>query len=177
MERRQLPCDFLLARIIIQFAPSRKAVSYTHLGSGQVWDRICRIFGTPDAAFGKTDGIPEGIAYYDLSNGYDWKRLLLPDDYHLFGFWDPPYFNDDHTRFKMFKREAQEIWRVCKRLAILHPLVYPTSWFAGAGQMCIRDRHSFVNSLHLCVRVTVFAECGLEHEKRNSRIHGWAQNS
>jgi hypothetical protein len=24
MERRQLPCDFLLARIIIQFAPSRK---------------------------------------------------------------------------------------------------------------------------------------------------------
>jgi len=105
-----------------------------HWGSGQVWDRICRIFGTPDAAFGKTDGIPEGIAYYDLSNGYDWKRLLLPDDYHLFGFWDPPYFNDDHTRFKMFKREAQEIWRVCKRLAILHPLVYPTSWFAGAGR-------------------------------------------
>jgi hypothetical protein len=102
-----------------------------HWGSGQVWDRNCKVFGTPDAAFGKTDGIPEGIVYYDLSNGYDWKRLPLPDNFHLFGFWDPPYFNDDHTRFKMFKPEAQEIWRVCKRLAILHPMIYPTSWFAG----------------------------------------------
>jgi hypothetical protein len=100
-------------------------------GSGQVWDRLGRNFGTPDAAFGKTDGIPEGIAYYDLSNSYDWKSLPLPDNYHEFGFWDPPYFNDDHTRFKMFKPEAQEIWRVCKRLAILHPMIYPTSWFAG----------------------------------------------
>src|ERR1700734_2358979 len=86
-----------------------------HWGSGQVWDRICKEFGTPDAAFGKTDGIPDGIAAYDLNNGFDWKRLPLSDNRHEFGFWDPPYFNDDHTRFKMFKPEAQEIWRVCKR--------------------------------------------------------------
>jgi site-specific DNA-methyltransferase (adenine-specific) len=103
-----------------------------HWGSGQLWERICRFLGIPDAAFGKTDGIPDGIAYYDLSNGYDWKSLPLPDNHHAFGFWDPPYFNDDNTRFKMFKREAQEIWRVCKRLAILHPMIYPKSWFVGA---------------------------------------------
>jgi hypothetical protein len=103
-----------------------------HWGFGQVWDRTCKTFGTPDAAFGKTDGIPCGVAAYDLNNGYDWRRLPLPDNYHEFGIWDPPYFNDDHTRFTLFKPEAQEIWRVCKRLAILHPVIYPTSWFAGA---------------------------------------------
>ncbi len=85
---------------------------------------MCNAFGTPDAAFGKTDGIPEGIVYYDLSNGFDWKRLPLPDNAHGFGFWDPPYD-------RMYRTEAQEIWRVCKRLAILHPLIYPTSWFVG----------------------------------------------
>lgn len=101
-----------------------------HWGSGQVWGRICRIFGTPDAAFGKTDGIPEGIAAYDLNNGYDWKRLPLPDNYHAFGFWDPPY---DH----MYRLEALEIWRVCRRLAILHPRIYPKSWFVGCRREAV----------------------------------------
>jgi hypothetical protein len=95
-----------------------------HLGSGQVWGRICNEYGPPDAAFGKTDGIPEGIVYYDFSNGYDWKDLPLPDNAHQFGFWDPLYE-------KMYRPEAMEIWRVCRRLAVLHPLIYPTSWFAG----------------------------------------------
>ncbi len=95
-----------------------------HLGSGQVWDRMCEKFGTPDAAFGKTDGIPDGIAYYDFSNGYDWKDLPLPDNFHAFGYWDPLYD-------KMYRPEGMEIWRVCRRLAILHPLIYPTSWFEG----------------------------------------------
>lgn len=95
-----------------------------HWGSGQVWERICKEFGSPDAAFGRTDGIPEGIAYYDLSNGYNWRSLPLPECFHEFGYFDPPYD-------QMYRPEAMEIWRVCKRLAILHPLVYPTSWFAG----------------------------------------------
>jgi hypothetical protein len=95
-----------------------------HWGSGQVWDRICKQFGTPDAAFGKTDGIPEGIAAYDLSNGYNWKSLPLADNVHEFGYWDPPYD-------RMYRPEGLEIWRVCRRLAILHPIIYPTSWFAG----------------------------------------------
>ena len=69
-----------------------------HWGFGQVWDRICATFGTPDSGFGRTDGIPGGVAAYDL---------------------------------KMFRPEAREIWRVCKRLAVLHPMTYPTSWFAG----------------------------------------------
>jgi hypothetical protein len=95
-----------------------------HWGSGQVWDRLCKAFGTPDAAFGKTDGIPDWIAAYDLKNGFDWKWLSLPDNYHQFGFWDPPYD-------RMYRPEALEIWRVCRKLAILHPMVYPTSWFVG----------------------------------------------
>jgi site-specific DNA-methyltransferase (adenine-specific) len=101
-----------------------------HWGSGRLWDRICKVLGTPDAAFGKTDGIPEGVTYYDLSNGYDWRRLPLPDNYHEFGYWDPPYD-------RMYRQEAMEIWRVCKRLAILHPQVYPKSWFAGGRREAV----------------------------------------
>jgi hypothetical protein len=96
-----------------------------HWGSGQVCVRMGGTFGTPDAAFGKTDNIPDAITAYDLNNGYDWNDLPLPDNHHEFGFWDPPYD-------KMYRPEGMEIWRVCKRLAILHPLIYPTSWFAGA---------------------------------------------
>jgi len=85
------------------------------LGSRQVWDRICKQFGTPDAAFGKTDGIPEGIAAYDLSNGYNWKSLPLADNVHEFGYWDPPYD-------RMYRPEGLEIWRVCRRLRSCTPL-------------------------------------------------------
>ncbi len=61
-------------------------------GSGQVWARLCKQFGTPDAAFGKTDGIPEGVRFFDLSNGFDWKSMpSLADNQFSFGYWDPPY--------------------------------------------------------------------------------------
>ena len=109
-----------------------------HWGSGQVWERICKELGVPDAAFGKTDGIPSGITSYDLKNGYDWKFLPLGDNHHKFGFFDPPYFSDNHKRFRMFKKEAQEIWRTCQRLAILHPMIYPMSWFPGARRAVLR---------------------------------------
>lgn len=82
-------------------------------------------FGEPDAAFGKTDGIPEGIVFFDRKNGHEWKNLKLPDDTFSFGYWDPPYD-------KLYKPECKEIWRVCRKLAILHTHCYPTSWMRNA---------------------------------------------
>jgi hypothetical protein len=96
-----------------------------HWGSGQVLDRVCQGFGVPDVAFGKTDGIPDYIKAVDRNNGYEWRSLPFGDDEFAFGYWDPPYD-------KLYKPEAQEIWRCCQRLAILHTHVYPTSWFARA---------------------------------------------
>lgn len=96
-----------------------------HWGSGNVFKRIEKAIGLPDVAFGKTDGIPAQITYIDKSNGYEWSALPFPDDHFSFGYWDPPYD-------RMYIDEAKEIWRVCKTLAILHPLIYPTSWFKGA---------------------------------------------
>jgi len=95
-------------------------------GSGQVWERLEKAFGRPDAAFGKTDGIPEGVRYFDLTNGYDWKSMPeLKDNQFEFGYWDPPYD-------RLYKQEGQEIWRVCRRLAILHTHVWPRAWLVGA---------------------------------------------
>jgi hypothetical protein len=94
-------------------------------GSGQVFQRISRSFGRPDVAFGKTDNIPDGIAYIDLENGFDWKKLPFLDNSFEFGYWDPPY---DH----LYKKEGMEIWRVCKRLAILHTHIWPRAWLEGA---------------------------------------------
>lgn len=88
--------------------------SLTHKwGSGQVFDSISRELGLPDVAFGKTDGIPNNIKYVDLENGYDWRSLPFQENEFAFGYWDPPYD-------RLYKREGMEIWRCCKRLAILH---------------------------------------------------------
>lgn len=94
-------------------------------GSGQVWKRICDIFGKPDVAFGKTDGIPDGVQAVDRKNGYEWSKMPFADNQFNFGYWDPPYD-------KLYKKEAIEIWRTCKKLIILHPHTYPTSWLVGA---------------------------------------------
>ena len=94
-------------------------------GSGQVWQRLCGGFGLPDAAFGKTDGIPDEVLAIDQNTGYEWKDLPFEDNHFAFGYWDPPYD-------KLYKKEGQEIWRCCRSLAILHTHVYPTSWFRGA---------------------------------------------
>jgi hypothetical protein len=100
-----------------------------HWGSGGLWERIKRNFGSPDVAFGKTDGIPDYVIYYDKTNGHDWLDLKhIGDDTFEFGYWDPPYD-------RMYKPEGQEIWRICKKLAILHIMVYPTSWFKDARRM------------------------------------------
>lgn len=97
-------------------------------GSGQVFQRIEETFGKPDAAFGVRDGIPpeaEGVKWIDRSTGYDWRSLPFPDAAFRLGYWDPPFD-------RLYKPEAQEVWRTCRRLAILHEFVYPTSWFKDA---------------------------------------------
>ena len=97
-------------------------------GSGKVFDRICEKFGKVDVAFGKTDGIPEPIRAIDLKTGHTWDELPFMANFFNFGYWDPPYD-------KLYKLEAQEIWRTCKKLAILHTHVYPTSWFCKARRV------------------------------------------
>jgi hypothetical protein len=94
-------------------------------GSGKVWERICDNLEIPDVAFGKTDGIPDGVLAVDHNNGYEWKSLPFEDKQFGFGYWDPPYD-------KLYRPEALEIWRTCRKLAVLHTHIYPTSWFAGA---------------------------------------------
>ena len=94
-------------------------------GSGKIWIRICENIGTPDIAFGKTDGIPNDIAYVDKTNGYEWNNLPFKDNKFDFGYWDTPYD-------KLYKPECLESWRTVKALAILHTHVYPTSWMKGA---------------------------------------------
>jgi len=94
-------------------------------GSGQVFDRTVRKLGKPDVAFGKTDGIPDGTLAIDKNTGYEWANLPFPDNNFEFGYWDPPY---DH----LYKKEGQEIWRVCKRLAILHTHIWPRAWLVDA---------------------------------------------
>ncbi len=96
-------------------------------GSGQVFERISRQLGKPDVAFGKTDGIPAGTLAVDTNTGYEWASLPFLDSSFEFGYWDPPY---DH----LYKKEGQEIWRVCKRLAILHTHIWPWAWLVGGSR-------------------------------------------
>lgn len=67
-------------------------------GSGQVFERLSRNFGTPDVAFGKTDGIPEGVRSIDRKNGYEWAKLPFEDNKFDFGYWDPPSGGDSAKR-------------------------------------------------------------------------------
>lgn len=106
-------------------------------GSGQVYRRLSLSFGPPDAAFGVQDNIPEGPAWIDRNTGYEWAKLPFPDNHFAFGYWDPPYYKLDKwgkatRKPSLFKKEGQEIWRVCRRLAILHTHVWPRAWLRGA---------------------------------------------
>lgn len=94
-----------------------------------MFTRIEKQFGRPDAAFGVRDGIPEDVEKVDLAFGLDWKTLPFKDNQFAFGYWDPPY---PPAVKGLMKPEALEIWRTCRRLAILHTHVYPISWFPGA---------------------------------------------
>jgi hypothetical protein len=94
-------------------------------GSGQVFVRITKQLGPPDVAFGKTDGIPDDVLAVDKELNYDWIDLPYPNNHFNFGYWDPPY---DH----LYKKEGIEIWRTCKRLAILHTHIWPRAWLKGS---------------------------------------------
>ena len=94
-------------------------------GSGQVFKRLSDAFGTPDVAFGKTDNIPDKIFSVDRKNGYEWAKLPFKDNQFEFGYWDPPYD-------KLYKKEGMEIWRTCKRIAILHTYIWPRAWLKNA---------------------------------------------
>jgi hypothetical protein len=97
-------------------------------GSGSVWARLGAAFGRPDVAFGKTDGIPDGVLSIDRNTGHEWARLPFEADRFAFGYWDPPYD-------KLYKPECREIWRCCRKLAILHTHCYPNSWMRGSRRV------------------------------------------
>src|SRR3990167_262443 len=114
----------VMAEIIFDFWACQRPLTH-RWGSGQVFERLSKRFGRPDVAFGKTDGIPDGIFAIDRSNGYEWAQLPFDDNNFQFGYWDPPYD-------KLYKKEGQEIWRTIKRLAILHTHIWPRAWLVGA---------------------------------------------
>ena len=97
-------------------------------GSGQVFNRLKDNFGEIDVAFGKTDNIPDGIFAVDKNNGYDWLKLPFEDNKFEFGYWDPPYD-------KMYKKEGMEVWRTCKKIAILHTFMFPRAWLKNAKRL------------------------------------------
>lgn len=97
-------------------------------GSGQVFERICESFGAPDVAFGKTDNIPDKIFAIDKINGYDWAKMPFKTNQFKFGYWDPPYDS-------LYKNEGMEIWRCCRKLAILHTYIWPRAWLKDAKRI------------------------------------------
>jgi hypothetical protein len=111
-------------QVTFGFWPCRRPLT-KHWGSDSVFGRIEQQFGCPDVAFGKTDGIPDEVLAVDLNTGFDWNLLPFVENHFAFGYWDPPYD-------KLYRPEAREIWRTCRRLAILHTHIYPRAWFNGA---------------------------------------------
>jgi hypothetical protein len=100
-------------------------------GSGAVFERVAQTFGRPEVAFGARDGIPADLLAVDLAPPRtpralraDWLHLPFLNECFGLGYWDPPYD-------KMYRREAAEIWRTCRQLAILHERVFPSKWFPG----------------------------------------------
>ena len=97
----------------------------TSWGCNHTLNRLTKHFGKPDIAFGKTDGINKDIVTVDINAGVeptycnDWAEMeMFSDNQFDFGLWDPPYD-------KMYLKEYKEIWRCCKKLAILHTNIYP----------------------------------------------------
>ena len=56
--------------IYFDFWPIPRPMTKTW-GSGKVWERLCENVATPDVAFGKTDGIPEGVMVVDKKAGIE----------------------------------------------------------------------------------------------------------
>lgn len=109
-------------RVKFDFWPCMRQMT-RRWGCNQILQRLIENVGKPDICFGKTDGIPSNIITVDNdpavnpTHCIDWKDLPFKNDQFEFGFWDPPYD-------KLYMPEYREIWRICKRLAILHQLIY-----------------------------------------------------
>lgn len=104
----------------------------SHWACKAVIKRLTKEISRPDAFFGKTDGVLEdGAVSIDLSTtgrptlNADWKHLPFSTNQFRFGFWDPPYDG-------LYKKDGQEIWRVCQSLAILHTYCWPKAWLVRA---------------------------------------------
>ncbi len=117
---------------VVEFWPLPRTMTKKWGSGNRLWERMTDLIGEPDVAFGIQDTIPDGILGVDHNTGYEWADLPFKDDEFGLGFWDPPYIfkvdNKGMLHCKMFKKELTEIWRTCKRLAILHTYSYPTSW-------------------------------------------------
>ena len=109
---------------------TRMLVSAKKWGSGQIFNKLSELMGKPYVAFGKTDNIPDDIFYVDKNNDYDWAKLPFKDNQFEFGYWDPPY---DH----LYKKEGKEIWRCCKKLAILHTYIWPRAWLKDSIRLAM----------------------------------------
>ena len=119
-----------MSDIVFDFWACQRPLTH-HWGSGQVEKRLVDRFGKIDVAFGKQDQVSQGLFTIDSdatvspSLVADWKNLPFEDNHFEFGYWDPPYD-------KLYRPEGMEIWRVCKRLAILHTHIWPRAWLKGA---------------------------------------------
>ena len=121
--------SFVRNNIVYDFWATQRPLT-KKWGSGQVFERLSNAFEKPDVAFGKTDNIPNEVFYVDKSNNYDWVKLPFKKNRFRFGYWDPPYD-------KLYKKEGQEIWRTCKRLAILHTHIWPRAWLKDANRVAL----------------------------------------
>jgi hypothetical protein len=109
----------------------------SHWGSGQVFERAEARFGRFDVIFGHTDGPVGAAMVVDKNTGYEWARLPFGESQFEFGYWDPPYFTLDSVGTAtlkpcLYRKEGREIWRVVRRLAILHTHIWPRAWLQGA---------------------------------------------
>ncbi len=108
-----------------------------HWGSGNVFARICQIWGEPDVVFGKQDQV-EGVSVTvdkdvtcNPSVVADWSSMpMFADRQFKLGYWDPPYLGeigeDGDVHYKRMDPCLREICRVIGgRLFIYSPLVYP----------------------------------------------------
>ena len=106
----------------------------SHWGSGDILDRITKIWGKPDIIFGKQDQADGFTVDIDPTNKpsvvADWACMPFSDKQFASGYWDPPYLGeigeDRDVHYNRMDKCYAEICRVLsERLFILSPLVYP----------------------------------------------------
>lgn len=120
------------SKIFFDFWACQRPLTH-HWGSGQVLSRLEKQFGKVDVVFGKQDQVPDNYLAIDLNTGYNWVKLPFQDNQFEFGYWDPPYV-DEKGKAKLFKKEGMEIWRCCKKIAILHTFIWPRAWLSQIGE-------------------------------------------